>query len=204
MTERQQRFCEFYAQNPNATQAAISAGFSAKTAYSSGERLLKNVEIQKHIAEITAPEQGQRIADALEVQTVWSDILRDEKSRPCDRLQAGKLLFAAMAGTAQAVGSDADIVDEVDEDEGEIVYLPFNGRVDITAIIAPDGSFVPMPGHLNDDVYTYLPDDAEQILRYRIWKVTNGNVDIEGMIEPYRSEVLSKYQNGGLINAKTE
>ncbi|MCG2907268.1 terminase small subunit, partial [Escherichia coli] len=35
----------------NATQAAIRAGYSEKTAYSHGQRLVKNVEIEKLIEE---------------------------------------------------------------------------------------------------------------------------------------------------------
>jgi len=51
MTVRQARFVEQYLISGNATQAAIDAGYSEKTAYSQGHRLLKNVEIQKAIAE---------------------------------------------------------------------------------------------------------------------------------------------------------
>lgn len=49
MKDKQVRFCEEYLVDLNATQAAIRAGYSAKTAYSQGERLLKNVEINKRI-----------------------------------------------------------------------------------------------------------------------------------------------------------
>lgn len=42
---RQQRFVDAYLLDPNATQAAIAAGYSEKTAYSAGPRLLENVEI---------------------------------------------------------------------------------------------------------------------------------------------------------------
>jgi phage terminase small subunit len=45
ITDRQQRFVEEYLVDLNATQAAIRAGYSAKTAASQGERLLRNVEI---------------------------------------------------------------------------------------------------------------------------------------------------------------
>ena len=45
MTERQQLFVNFYLANPNATEAAKRAGYSDKTAYSQGQRLLKNVEV---------------------------------------------------------------------------------------------------------------------------------------------------------------
>lgn len=51
MTPKQQRFAEEYIIDLNATQAAIRAGYSAKTASSQGERLLRNVEVAKAIAD---------------------------------------------------------------------------------------------------------------------------------------------------------
>jgi len=48
---RRKAFAEAYIVNGNnATQAAITAGFSPKTAYSQGQRLLKNVELKQAIA----------------------------------------------------------------------------------------------------------------------------------------------------------
>ncbi len=47
LTARQARFVELYLVSLNATQAASEAGYSAKTAASQGERLLKNAEIRQ-------------------------------------------------------------------------------------------------------------------------------------------------------------
>lgn len=52
MTPRQEKFCVEYLIDLNATQAAIRAGYSEKTAYSIGQRLLKNVEIKSRIKEL--------------------------------------------------------------------------------------------------------------------------------------------------------
>ena len=49
MTRRQKLFVKEYLKDLNATQAAIRAGYSERTAGSLGQRLLKNVEIQKAI-----------------------------------------------------------------------------------------------------------------------------------------------------------
>jgi len=49
MTPKQERFAHEYVVDLNASQAAIRAGYSKKTAYSQGQRLLKNVEVQKII-----------------------------------------------------------------------------------------------------------------------------------------------------------
>ena len=50
LTPKQQRFVEEYLVDLNATQAAIRAGYSEKTAHSQGPRLLENVEISKAVA----------------------------------------------------------------------------------------------------------------------------------------------------------
>ena len=49
MTEKQKRFCEEYLIDLNATQAALRAGYSEKTAYSIGNENLKKPEIQEYI-----------------------------------------------------------------------------------------------------------------------------------------------------------
>src|SRR6185436_17219992 len=46
-----ERFIIEYLIDQNATQAAIRAGYSDKTAYSQGQRLLKNVEINDRITQ---------------------------------------------------------------------------------------------------------------------------------------------------------
>jgi len=51
-TVKQERFCQEYIIDLNATQAAERTGYSKKTAYSQGQRLLKNVEIQARIQEL--------------------------------------------------------------------------------------------------------------------------------------------------------
>ena len=50
MTPKQKLFIAEYLVDFNATQAAIRAGYSPKTSYSHGQRLLKNVEIAEDIA----------------------------------------------------------------------------------------------------------------------------------------------------------
>lgn len=51
LSNKQRLFVEEYIIDLNATQAAVRAGYSEKTAYSQGQRLLKNVEIQTALKE---------------------------------------------------------------------------------------------------------------------------------------------------------
>lgn len=51
LTNKQYRFIDEYLIDSNATQAAIRAGYSEKTAYSQGQRMLNNVEVSKLLKE---------------------------------------------------------------------------------------------------------------------------------------------------------
>ncbi len=78
MTARQISFCLAYAGSGNATQSAIEAGYSEKTAYSAGQRLLKNVEVQNYLKELKEQNASNKIADAKEMQEVLTSIIRQE------------------------------------------------------------------------------------------------------------------------------
>jgi len=54
MTDKQKVFCEEYLIDLNATQAAIRAGYSVKTANEQGARLLANVSVQNEIEKLKA------------------------------------------------------------------------------------------------------------------------------------------------------
>jgi len=51
VNDKQRRFAQEYIVDLNATQAAIRAGYSAKTAKQQGQRLLTNVDVQKAVQE---------------------------------------------------------------------------------------------------------------------------------------------------------
>ena len=73
MTPKQDRFVAEYLVDLNATQAALRAGYSPRTAPQQGSRLLKNVEVQAAIA----GQQAQQL-EAVEVRI--EDVLRDLKA----------------------------------------------------------------------------------------------------------------------------
>jgi phage terminase small subunit len=59
MTPKQARFVAEYVIDLNATQAAIRCGYSAKTAASQGERLLRNADIAAAVAKQTQAQLGK-------------------------------------------------------------------------------------------------------------------------------------------------
>ncbi|MFD2704225.1 terminase small subunit [Salibacterium lacus] len=78
LNTKQQRFADEYIVCGNATDAAIKAGYSEKTAYSQGQRLLKKVEVQKYIQGAMEKLQDERILTQKEVLIILSDIARGE------------------------------------------------------------------------------------------------------------------------------
>lgn len=78
LTLKQQRFCEYYAKNGNATESARLAGYSDKTANEQGSRLLVNVSIQEYLKSLTQPQTDKLIADAIERQRFLTEVMRGE------------------------------------------------------------------------------------------------------------------------------
>ena len=87
----------------NATEAALKAGYSPKTAYSQGQRLLKNVEVKAAIAARQAPNSAARIADRQERQSFWTHVMRDPDEDMRNRLKAAELLGKSECDFAERV-----------------------------------------------------------------------------------------------------
>lgn len=64
LTDKQEMFCREYLIDLNATQAAIRAGYSKKTAYSIGQENLTKPEIQSRTAELNAERMERLEVDA--------------------------------------------------------------------------------------------------------------------------------------------
>lgn len=89
---KQLMFIAEYVKSSNATEAAIKAGYSKKTAYSQGQRLLKNAEIQRKI------ESGRLDIKAMIAEEVVHSLrtvitLRDHAENETVRLKAAQDLL---------------------------------------------------------------------------------------------------------------
>ncbi len=107
MNDKQQRFAEEYLIDSNATQAAIRAGYSAKTAYSQGQRLLSHVEIKGAIQDMQA-EHRERTAVTVESIT---EQLRVAYDLAKTNGQSAPMVQAAM-GIAKLHGMLVDKVEQ--------------------------------------------------------------------------------------------
>lgn len=71
-------FAEEWLKTTNATQSAIKAGYSERTAYSAGSRLLKKVDVKQYIDERLAEMKENSIADTDEVMQFLSSTMRGD------------------------------------------------------------------------------------------------------------------------------
>ena len=124
LNDRQRRFCVAYAQSGNATQAAIEAGYSAKTARQQGQRLLTNADIVRYIRHLQDRAASARITTMQQVQAFWSDVINNPDERTADRLKASEL-FGRAAGAFLHVPTDgrAELWANYGGDD-VIIYLP--------------------------------------------------------------------------------
>ena len=101
LNEKQKAFCEFYAACLNATEAAKKAGYSEKTAYSIGHRLLKNIETQKYIQQLATKAKTNRIATIDEVLQYLTTTMRNAEEQTRERTKAAQQLLEVLSGSGE-------------------------------------------------------------------------------------------------------
>lgn len=80
LTAKQKRFCDEYLTDMNATQAAIRAGYSKKTAKQIGQENLTKLDIKEYIEKRMAEKEKELIADQDEVMKYLTAVMRREKT----------------------------------------------------------------------------------------------------------------------------
>lgn len=83
LTAKQERFIAEYLIDLNCTAAAVRAGYSPKTAYSQGQRALKNVEIKNAIEKAMNEKNDETIAKQDEILRYLTSVLRGEIDEEC-------------------------------------------------------------------------------------------------------------------------
>lgn len=104
---------EFIENGGNATQAAISAGYSEKTAHVQGSRMLKDVKVQQYLNKTEQnlnKDLRQMFAeDAVKAYGVLLEIMNDPLTPPKDRLVAARdLLDRAGYKPVDQIRADVD------------------------------------------------------------------------------------------------
>lgn len=112
MTPKQEAFVREYLIDLNATQAAIRAGYSEATAYSQGQRMLKNVEVAAEIQK-AMDERSKRteITSDYVLTTIHDTIERCRQAKPViDRKGEPVLVETPNGALAQAFVFDSGAV----------------------------------------------------------------------------------------------
>ncbi|MBU5243615.1 terminase small subunit [Lactococcus lactis subsp. lactis] len=78
MTPKQRKFCDEYIKTGNATQSAINAGYSKKTAKSIGAENLTKPDLKKYIDSKLKDISNNAIATAEETLSILTKIVRGE------------------------------------------------------------------------------------------------------------------------------
>lgn len=140
LTPKQKAFCDAYIENGgNATQAAITAGYSEKTAYSQGQRLLKNVEVAARVRARQAEIDSERIGTIKEIQELRTGIMRDEQASPKFRLRAASDLEGALNIKAEHEAKIGAAAAEKFELPARVISRGFS---DINRRIIPNKTYV--------------------------------------------------------------
>ena len=123
MTLKQKAFADYYIATGNATESAIKAGYSKKTATVIGHENLRKPYIADYIRERNAAIANDRIATMTEVKEFWTNTLRDEEVDRKDRLKASEYISkvnGAFLDKIEHSGSvNADITITIDGDNYE-------------------------------------------------------------------------------------
>lgn len=78
LTPKQKAFADYFIELGNATQAAIKAGYSKKTAFTIGNENLKKPYLKDYIDERLKQIEDERIADGAEVMKYLTSVMRNE------------------------------------------------------------------------------------------------------------------------------
>lgn len=130
LTQKQQKFCDYYIELGNAKQAAIKAGYSPKTAKAIGAENLTKPYLKAYIDERLEEIKNERTADAQEVMEFLTSVMRGEVTEPVTVLDGdGYQKVVELKPSVQTRRSAAvDIgkryalfTDKVDLQQGDIV-----------------------------------------------------------------------------------
>jgi phage terminase small subunit len=89
LTEKQQRFVDYYLASGNAEEAATKAGYNAR---GNTTKLLQNTTIQNAIKERNKQIESDRIASMEEVKQFWTITMRSNEADLKDRLKASEYI----------------------------------------------------------------------------------------------------------------
>jgi phage terminase small subunit len=115
-----QRFAAEYVKDCNATQAAIRAGYSANTAYSQGQRLLKVVEVMAEITKLQSKALNEAGLKATDVMRAIEHVVNGDVRRLFDEQGNLRPIHALTREQAALIGGFEIIKKNAEAGDGHI------------------------------------------------------------------------------------
>lgn len=138
LTIKQKKFADEYIISGNATQAAIEAGYSKRSAKQTGSRLLDQKEIKEYIDERMKELEEKSIASQVEILQYLTRVIRDEETEEVlvnvgnfeqevqevkvsakDRIKAAELLGKRYGSWTDKVDLTSDLTLVFEDDYGD-------------------------------------------------------------------------------------
>lgn len=121
-------FAEEWIKTTNATQSAIKAGYSERTAYSAGSRLLKKVDVKQYIEERLAEMKENSIADTDEVMQFLSSTMRGDVPDQfgLDPALSDRIKAAELIGKRYKMFTDKQEISGADGEPIKVVFSNMN------------------------------------------------------------------------------
>lgn len=138
LTAKQERFIQEYLIDLNATQAAIRAGYSKKSARQVGTENLSKPSIKQAIDERLRRIDDEKTADAKEIREFWTRVMRGEEKETVlrydsdgvqveteidvtmkDRIKASEMLGKSFAMFTDKIDSNVDMDLNIEVDYGD-------------------------------------------------------------------------------------
>ena len=121
-------FAEEWLKTTNATQSAIKAGYSERTAYSAGSRLLKKVDVKQYIDERLVEMKENSIADTDEVMQFLSSTMRGDipDQFGLDPALNDRLKAAELIGKRYKLFTDKQEISGADGEPIKVVFSNMN------------------------------------------------------------------------------
>jgi len=112
LNERMERFCQSYLINRNATQSAIAAGYSERSAHNQGWRLLKEPQIIERLAEL----EGEYNTDV----DVITELEKQYEAAKANGNGATALKALEILSRIRGNSAESDISTDIESLEGRI------------------------------------------------------------------------------------
>ena len=120
LTAKEKAFCQYYIELNNATQAAIKAGYSPKTANVIGPRQLSKVCVATEIAKLREEQMSTSIATGQQVMQFFTDVMNGKikdqfglEASLSDRTRAAQELAKRTVDLDNRLAGKADTVMEI-------------------------------------------------------------------------------------------